>query len=106
MKLRRNRTLPRPITLLTLLAPEVKLEVVLRGLRAVLVVAAGCGAPAGAKICASDTDCPGGSCHAIGPGVSYCTFPDDTCASGERFGPQSGGLSNACVGGDRPDGGV
>ncbi|HEY5933915.1 MAG TPA: hypothetical protein VIU61_04755 [Kofleriaceae bacterium] len=67
---------------------------------------AGCGAPAGAQICASDADCPGGTCHAIGPGVSYCAFADEACESGERFGPQSGGLSNVCVGGVRPDGGV
>jgi hypothetical protein len=35
----------------------------------------------------------GGVCQPEG----VCSFPDDTCPSGQRFGAHSGGLSNECV---------
>jgi hypothetical protein len=43
---------------------------------------------------ASDcSDTPGGVCQPEG----YCSFPDETCPSGQRFGEYSGELSNTCV---------
>ncbi len=44
--------------------------------------------------CQLDDECgPGGTCQAIG----HCSFPDDACASGQRFGDNAGSLSGDCV---------
>ena len=37
--------------------------------------------------------CRGGMCQTTG----YCSFPDEACASGQRYGGLAGGLSNQCV---------
>lgn len=50
--------------------------------------------------CQSDEACAGGFCEAQG----WCSFPDDACESGRRFGDHSGaGLAGVCV--DPVDGG-
>ncbi len=42
--------------------------------------------------CESDVECSGGLCH-----TGYCAFPDDTCASGSRWGQHASSLSSKCV---------
>jgi hypothetical protein len=49
-------------------------------------------------VCSSDEQCQGGA----GPGVcqpeGYCSFPDERCPSGQRFGDAApAGVANACV---------
>ena len=70
-----------------------------------VVVATGCLRP-GTFACAADVDCTRGgeqgACEAIG----RCSFLDQTCASGRRFGELSGASSNRCVGEAVTDGGV
>lgn len=61
----------------------------------------GCG-PASAFRCENDLDCVRsgqelGTCEPVG----YCSFPDDSCASGQRFGEFSDVLGGKCV---QPDG--
>ena len=46
--------------------------------------------------CERDDQCtgsPAGRCEANG----YCSFPDESCASGSRFGEHSGPLASQCV---------
>lgn len=58
-----------------------------------LLLAAGCLRET-AFVCATDAECtPDGACEATG----YCSFPDDACAGGRRYGELAGGLANACV---------
>ena len=52
-----------------------------------------CG-PASAFVCESPEQCGAGVCEPSG----YCSFPDDECPSGRRYGTFAGdGLANACV---------
>jgi len=66
--------------------------------RAALVAAAaglaGCIDP-GAFTCAQDADCGGGGVCELG---GYCSFTDDGCDSGRRYGEHSGPLASTCVG--------
>ncbi|MEM6294307.1 MAG: LamG domain-containing protein [Myxococcota bacterium] len=71
------------------------------GLGLALGALAACGLP-DAYECQSSLECvqPGsapGTCEAIG----YCSFPDNGCASGQRFGDFAGGFGGKCV---SPDG--
>lgn len=47
--------------------------------------------------CAADSDCEDGGNGGVCQPEGVCSFPDDTCPSGHRFGAHSGGLSNECV---------
>ncbi|MCH9688865.1 MAG: LamG domain-containing protein [Deltaproteobacteria bacterium] len=59
------------------------------------LVASSCG-NADAFVCTADGQCGGdGACEASG----YCSFLDDTCMSGRRYGDLAGALSGMCVGG-------
>ncbi|MCB9716696.1 MAG: LamG domain-containing protein [Myxococcales bacterium] len=62
-----------------------------------VVVGIAC-APSGAFLCESDEQCV----DAGGAGVCQidgrCSFPDDDCPSGQRYGAHSGPLSGQCVG--------
>lgn len=52
--------------------------------------------------CTTDSQCGAdGKCSA-----GFCSFPDQDCASGFRYGELSGSLSNQCVGAQTVDGGV
>jgi hypothetical protein len=56
----------------------------------------------GAFECTLDTQCgAGGKCS-----TGFCSFPDDHCDSGYRYGEASGPSSNQCVGGALQDGGT
>jgi hypothetical protein len=66
-------------------------------MRALVLVAlvTGCGAQ-GSFACSDDDDCAGvagGACEATG----VCSFPDDACESGRRYGEWAGGLAMSCV---------
>ncbi len=64
------------------------------GLGAIVVVAVSCG---GNEVfaCLDDDACAEGICQPEG----YCSFPDDACPSGQRFGEFAGdGLAGTCVG--------
>lgn len=56
--------------------------------------------------CIDDDACPGGACQADG----YCSFPDDACGSGQRYGEHApASVAGDCVGeptagGSSPDG--
>ncbi|MGN6104721.1 MAG: lectin-like protein [Kofleriaceae bacterium] len=55
--------------------------------------------------CNEDSDCASrvqGMCESVG----FCSFPDQSCASGRRFGSRSGPYADQCVGGAGPDGGT
>ena len=52
------------------------------------------GCPGGAFLCSDDSQCEGGQCEASG----YCSFPDEACLSGQRYGEHSPtGLAGECV---------
>lgn len=56
------------------------------------------GCPSRAFVCGGDSDCagdaPGGACEPSG----FCSFPDDSCDSGRRYGDFAGdGLAGTCV---------
>ena len=52
--------------------------------------------------CSTNSECgTGGTCESIG----FCSFPDGTCTSGERFGDSAGSLANQCTGSTGQDGG-
>ena len=71
----------------------------MRALVLVLLVAAGCGARAGAFVCFSDEECMlagalGGRCEQTG----FCSFSDPACATGQRYGDYAGdNLGGRCV---------
>jgi hypothetical protein len=66
-----------------------------------LVGVAGCMRPAVAFTCATSDQCTGaGVCQPLG----FCSFDDQSCASGQRYGAASGDLGGVCVG-DEPGGG-
>lgn len=48
---------------------------------------------AGSFSCTDDSNCSGGQCQPTG----YCSFPDDSCDSGQRYGEHAGDLTDACV---------
>lgn len=53
--------------------------------------------------CDTDADCGNGTCEAVG----YCSFVDDSCPDGRRYGSLSGPHAGSCVGAtDMPDAGV
>jgi hypothetical protein len=46
--------------------------------------------------CATDADCS--TSGAVCEGTGYCSFPDDACAMGRRYGDYAGPYSKTCVG--------
>jgi len=67
----------------------------MRGL-VVFALVAGCSA-AGAFACEDDDDCAGADGGACEP-TGFCSFPDEECGSGRRYGQWAGdGLAMACV---------
>ena len=54
--------------------------------------------------CALDGDCQNGGNGGVCQPEGVCSFPDDGCPSGQRFGAHSGGLSNECVPPPQSDG--
>ncbi|MEM6990061.1 MAG: hypothetical protein AAF721_06175 [Myxococcota bacterium] len=56
-------------------------------------LALGCGAN-GVFLCESDVECGRGQCEANG----YCSFEDQRCEGGRRYGAHSGDLAEVCVG--------
>lgn len=74
------------------------------GWAAILVAVAACSPYGGGAFhCDRDDQCTGGgSCQ----GNGLCSFPDQGCASGQRYGGLSGDLSNVCVGDEPVDAGV
>lgn len=45
-------------------------------------------------VCEDPSDCPNGTCEPSG----FCSFPDDACASGQRYGAHApASVANACV---------
>ncbi len=53
--------------------------------------------------CSSNAECgTGGTCESVG----FCSFPDGTCTSGERFADSAGALANQCTGTAGTDGGL
>jgi hypothetical protein len=77
----------------------------MRGLCAFAVAAtlASCVKP-GAFECASADQCVRDGVQGRCESVSYCSFPDEMCPSGQRFGEHAGTLADRCVG--DTDGGV
>jgi hypothetical protein len=56
------------------------------------------GCNAGGFLCESDEACQQGSAQGSCQPSGYCSFPDDTCPSGQRYGEHAGGsLPNTCV---------
>ncbi len=78
-------------------------------MRATLVtamLASGC-IRAAAFECTSDPQCTRAGVQGTCESVGFCSFPDDTCASGHRFGDVSGKYTQQCVGdGASIDGGI
>ncbi len=51
-----------------------------------------------AFLCESDEGCQQGGVHGLCQPSGYCSFPDDACASGQRYGEHaSGTLAGTCV---------
>lgn len=62
----------------------------------------GCGS-AGAFVCQSDADCQLSEIRGVCQPTGYCSFPDDTCDSGQRYGDHAADpLSETCVDPDDP----
>lgn len=59
-----------------------------------VIVAPGCASPV--FVCEDNDACVGGRCEAVG----HCSFPDEQCPSGHRYGDHSGSLSGQCVPGE------
>ncbi|MBK8265740.1 MAG: hypothetical protein IPK80_30985 [Nannocystis sp.] len=58
-------------------------------------------APTRAFPCSADEQCVDGAARGLCEAEGYCSFPDDTCPSGRRFGAFANeGLASACVDGD------
>jgi hypothetical protein len=57
----------------------------------------------GAFTCSASAECVSGDLAGVCQPEGVCSFPDATCASGQRFGELAGSLSNTCVGGDGID---
>lgn len=58
----------------------------------------GVGCPGGAFLCESDDACQQGSVSGLCQPSGYCSFPDDACPSGQRYGAHAGGsFAGACV---------
>jgi hypothetical protein len=67
-----------------------------------LVGFAACVRPIAAFTCASSDQCTGGGiCQPVG----FCSFDDQSCPSGQRYGAASGAFGELCVG-EEPGGGV
>ena len=62
-----------------------------RALWALLFPLAGCADQS--FTCGDDAQCPGGVCELTG----YCSFPDDGCESGRRYGEHGGRFAGVCV---------
>ncbi len=62
------------------------------GLGALALLAAGCGSE-NTFACTEDSSCSNGWCEPNG----YCSFPDDDCGTGRRYGDFSGPFSGQCV---------
>jgi hypothetical protein len=78
-----------------------------KSLAAAVVVAlvTGCNYGAASFHCEADQQCgAGGRCETSSGGL--CSFRDDSCPSGYRFGELAGGSSNRCVGEQPTDAGV
>jgi hypothetical protein len=68
------------------------------------VVAAGCLSVQDGFVCAADVDCTNNGIQGTCEPSHRCSFPDDSCGSGKRFGPYSGTeLANSCVIADLTD---
>jgi hypothetical protein len=52
---------------------------------------------AGAFTCSDDDQCRAGETMGVCQPAGVCSFPDDACDSGQRFGDHSGELSGRCV---------
>jgi hypothetical protein len=67
------------------------------------VTASGCSSTVFA--CSEDADCNAGGRAGICQPEGYCSFPDDSCDSGQRFGEHAGsGLAGMCVVPEAADG--
>ncbi|MEZ4383188.1 MAG: hypothetical protein R3A79_17810 [Nannocystaceae bacterium] len=65
---------------------------------------AGACVSASAFSCTSDAECTHAGAQGRCEGSGFCSFPDESCASGRRYGEFSGsGLGGACVDGDVDD---
>ena len=76
--------------------------IVVRSSACVVLLAgiAGCVSPVEAFTCTTSDQCTvGGVCQPMG----FCSFDDQSCASGQRYGAASGALGGVCVG-DEPGG--
>ncbi|HWB79934.1 MAG TPA: LamG domain-containing protein [Nannocystaceae bacterium] len=51
----------------------------------------------GAFACEGDDQCDAGDAQGVCQPEGVCSFPDDACASGQRYGDHSGALSGHCV---------
>jgi len=60
-----------------------------------VVFAAGCGADP--FVCSSNGQCLEGGAQGICQPSGVCSFDDDDCESGQRFGEHAGALANMCV---------
>ncbi|HEY5938620.1 MAG TPA: hypothetical protein VIU61_28410 [Kofleriaceae bacterium] len=56
----------------------------------------------GAFNCTDDSQCTRGGMAGTCQGTGFCSFADDTCPSGQRYGDSSGGLGGVCVGDEPP----
>jgi len=70
----------------------------MRGVVAVCVCLVGACVKPGAFVCERDDQCSSNGIPGHCEVERYCSFPDSRCASGQRFGAQSGDFSNICVG--------
>jgi hypothetical protein len=66
----------------------------------VSLVLAGCSPfGGGAFVCAADSECAGGGSQGVCEPTGFCSFSDEECSSGRRYGEAAGGgLANTCVG--------
>jgi hypothetical protein len=70
----------------------------------IAIAAVGC-RPSLVFNCASDTECAEGGVAGACEPTGYCSFADNSCPGGRRYGEWAGeSLGGACVGADQPDG--
>ncbi len=68
----------------------------MRALVALAFVASGCLRAAAGFHCAADSDCVNGGTTGVCT-AGFCSFTDSSCASGLRYGEQSGPVANECA---------
>jgi len=63
----------------------------------IAVLVAGCVRGGGSYRCGVDSECSFGGAAGVCESTGFCSFPDDECESGYRYGEHAGSFANTCA---------